>query len=166
MNDKIKYKSGREKWDLQLSAALIDERRLGHIFEHLKIEKIELKTERWLWEQTGNIGIEYADGDKPTGISVTQADCWVHELLRDGETLVYLMFPIDRLKALARAAIRAKRIGVGGDSGQVKIALIALRDILRADDLQRLRITIAPRDATDAARIAAQVGGLLERGLP
>jgi len=31
---------------------------------------------------------------------------------------------------------------------------------------QRLVITIAPRDASDAARIVAQVGGLLERGLP
>src|SRR3954466_13772624 len=107
MSDKIKYNSGREKWDLQLSAALIAERRLGHIFEHMKIEKIELKTETWLWEQTGNIAIEYQDGDKPTGISVTQADCWVHELRRDEETLLYLMFPIDRLKALARGAIRA-----------------------------------------------------------
>lgn len=29
----------------------------------------------------------------------------------------------------------------------------------------RLRITIAPKDAKDAARIVAQIGGLLERGI-
>ena len=47
------------KFDIQLSEALIHERRLGAIFENGKIEKIELKTETWQWEKTGNICIEY-----------------------------------------------------------------------------------------------------------
>jgi hypothetical protein len=43
--------------------------------------------------QTDNIAIEYRCDGKPSGISTTEADFWVHELLRDGQTLVYLMFP-------------------------------------------------------------------------
>ena len=63
-----------EKFDLQLNQALLHERRLGEIFRNQKIEKIELKSETWQWERTGNIAIEYRCDGKPSGISMTQAD--------------------------------------------------------------------------------------------
>jgi hypothetical protein len=129
--DKITYNHDR-KFDLQLSAALIHERRLGDIFAAGKIEKIELKSETWQWEQTGNIAIEFACGGKPSGIATTEADYWVHELRRDDDTLVYLMFPVDRLKALARDAYRRGQYRVGvGDDGRFDVALISLAEILR-----------------------------------
>ena len=109
MREKIAYNSGI-KFDLQLSNALVRERALGEIFEGAKLEKIELKSETWQWEQSGNICIEYANGGKPSGIAATDADLWVHELRRDGETLCWLMFPIERLKQLARQAYAAGRV--------------------------------------------------------
>jgi hypothetical protein len=121
-----------EKFDIQLSAALIHERRLAEIFAAAKIEKIELKTETWQWEQTGNICIEYQCDGKPSGIATTEADYWVHELRREDRTLGYLMFPIDRLKELARGAIKQGRCRTGaGDDGRFTVALIRLRDILQ-----------------------------------
>ena len=130
MSGKITFNADN-KFDIQLSQSLIDERRLAHIFEHLDIHRIELKTEQWQWEQTGNICIEYRANGKPSGIAVTQADCWVHELKRDGETLCYLMFPIDRLKQLARAAFKAgfHRDG-GGAGGRYCNVLIPLKWVL------------------------------------
>jgi hypothetical protein len=120
------------KFDLQLSQALINERRLGEIFRTGRIERVELKSETWQWEQTGNICIEFRCDGKPSGISVTQAGYWVHELLREGETLVYLMFPIERLKRLARAAYRAGYWRTGaGDGGRFDVVLLRLRDILK-----------------------------------
>jgi hypothetical protein len=125
------------KFDLQLSQSLIDERRLADIFEHMDIHKIELKSESWQWEQTRNICIEYArrsfgGPSIPSGIAVTEAGCWVHELKRDGQTLVYLMFPIERLKELARQAHRAGRYReFGGDGGMFSNVLIPLSDILK-----------------------------------
>ena len=120
------------KFDLQLSQALIDERRLADIFEHASIEKIELKSESWQWERTGNIAIEYRRNGQPSGISTTEADVWVHELKRDGETLVYLMFPIERLKALCREAIREGKFRTGGgDGGEFDNVILPLRDILK-----------------------------------
>lgn len=119
------------KFDLQLSEALINERRLRDVFENQKIEKIELKSESYQWELTQNICIEIRQDGKHSGINVTEADMWVHELKRDDKTLVYLMFPIERLKELARAAI--KRGGLrkgGGDGGRFDNVLIRLRDIL------------------------------------
>src|SRR4029077_13721433 len=60
MKDMAKISFNRDaKFDLQLNQALLNERRLGEIFESQKIEKIELKSETWQWERTGNIAIEY-----------------------------------------------------------------------------------------------------------
>jgi hypothetical protein len=119
------------KFDLQLSQALIDERRLAEIFTSMSIEKIELKSESFQWEQTDNICIEYRCDGRPSGISTTEADVWVHELKRDGKTVVYLMFPIDRLKELCRAAIKNGRSRSGaGDGGRFEVVILPLREIL------------------------------------
>jgi hypothetical protein len=121
-----------QKFDLQLDQALIDERRLAEIFEHADIRKTELKSESWQWEQTGNICIEYRQDGRPSGIAATEAGCWVHELKRDGETLCYLMFPIERLKKLAREAYKAgRRKPNAGDGGRFDVVLLRLRDILK-----------------------------------
>lgn len=121
-----------KKFDLQLEQALIDERRLGAIFEHADIHKIELKSESYLWEQTGNICIEYRQDGRPSGIAATEAGVWVHELKRDGETLCYLMFPIERMKHLARKAYKAGfRRSHAGDGGRQDVVLLRLRDILK-----------------------------------
>lgn len=120
------------KFDLQLSDALIAERRLADIFENLDLHKIELKTETWQWEQTQNICIEYRQNGEPSGIAVTGAGCWVHELRRDGQTLCYLMFPIERLKELARRAYAEGRYRKGGgDGGRFCNILIPLSWVLR-----------------------------------
>lgn len=117
-----------KKFDIQLGQAILREHALAAI---LSGGRIELKSETWQWEQTGNICVEYLCDGRPSGIAVTEADVWVHELRRDGP-LVYLMFPIERLKALARDAIRSKRFRVGaGDGGRFTVALIPLKEILR-----------------------------------
>ena len=120
------------KFDLQLDQALIDERRLAEIFEHANIRRIELKSESHQWEKTGNICIEYRQNGNPSGIAATEADLWVHELKRDGETLCYLMFPAERLKKLAREAYKKGRYrSNAGDGGRFDVVLLRLRDILK-----------------------------------
>lgn len=120
------------KFDLQLDQALINERRLAEIFCAAKIEKIELKSETWQWERTGNICIEYRQNGQPSGIAITEADYWVHELKRDGKTLCYLMFPVERLKELARKAYAEGRYREGGgDGGRFCNVLIRLLEILK-----------------------------------
>ena len=127
--NKITFNRDR-KFDLQLDQALVAERRLAEIFAAAKLEKIELKTETWQWEQTGNICIEYRQGGQPSGIAVTEADYWVHELRRDSQTLCYLMFPIERLKARRAYAEGRFREG-GGDGGRFCNVLIPLSWVLR-----------------------------------
>jgi len=133
--DKVAFNAD-EKYDIQFSGALVNERRLAEVFAGLELYRmqgftVELKTETYQWEKHGNLCVEYRRSGKPSGISVTQADFWVHELRRDDQTLVYLMFPIARLKELAREAIRKKRVKLGcGDDGLSDVCFIRLRDIL------------------------------------
>jgi hypothetical protein len=123
------------KFDIQLSAALINERRLGEIFvgeDIKKLETIELKSESHQWEKTGNIAIEFEWNGKPSGIAATEAGWWAHELKRDDGTLGYFMFPDDRLRTLCREAYRrgSYRIGVGDDCLS-SVVLIRIRDLLK-----------------------------------
>jgi hypothetical protein len=129
--EKIKFNSDK-KFDIQLSDALLAEKRLGEIFLSAKIEKIELKTETWQWEQTGNICVEYRWNGQPSGIASTQADYWVHELRRDGETLCYMMFPIKRMKQLAKHFYQIdSRRTKSGDGGKSDVILIPLSEVLK-----------------------------------
>lgn len=121
-----------EKFDLQLSAGLIAERQLGEILEFGSFAtKLEIKCESWQWEQTGNIAIEYQNGDRLSGIAVTEADWWVHILKRKDETLIVLLVPIPRLKDIARRAIREGRHRMGGDGGKYHMAILPLMDLFR-----------------------------------
>ena len=119
------------KFDIQLSRALIDERRLAEVFSAGRLEKIELKTEQWLWQQTGNICVEYARDGQPTGISTTEADFWVHELLaEDGSTVGYFMLPLVRLKELCRGAHKAGRYRHGaGDGARQSVILLSVKEL-------------------------------------
>ena len=44
-------------------------------------QKIEVKSERDMWQRTGNIAIEYESYGKPSGINVTEADYWFHNFV-------------------------------------------------------------------------------------
>lgn len=116
------------KFDIQLGEAVKNEKRLAEVLENAKIE---LKSETWQWEVTGNICIEYESYGKPSGIASTQADFWVHELKRDGETLMYLFLPVERLRMLCREAYKAGRIRVhAGDDKAQKVVLLRISELL------------------------------------
>ena len=72
MSDEKVTFNRNNKFDLQLSASLVRERALGEIFVHaifdgMKPVRIELKSETWQWEKTGNICVEYRQGDFAVG---------------------------------------------------------------------------------------------------
>ena len=47
--------------------------------------KIEVKTERDIWVTTGNVAIEIRCNGKPSGLSTTEANVWIHLLAHKGE---------------------------------------------------------------------------------
>jgi hypothetical protein len=126
MEEKMQFNADN-KFDIQLAQAKKDEMRFG---DRLEGRKFELKTERWLWERTGNIAIEFEQNGRPSGIAVTQADFWCHELARGDETLGYFLFPVPRLKMLVEEAVKWGRWRQGGDRGEYKMAILRINDLL------------------------------------
>jgi len=63
---------------------------------------IEVKAERDIWLDTGNIAIEYSSRGKPSGIAVTEAKHWCQALIKDNEVVAYIVLPTKKLKAITR----------------------------------------------------------------
>jgi len=122
---------GRDaKFDIQLKRA---NRREDTLANQLLSEGIELKSETWQWRQYGNIFIEFASGEgKPSGLAVTEAKHWVHELYADDgeQLLIRLVFRVDRLKEICR---HYHKLGCftkrGGDSGTQHGVLLPIRSL-------------------------------------
>ena len=115
-----------KKFDIQLDAARLHEHVLGDLLAN---GKIELKVETYQWRQTGNICLEFRNRGELSGIAATEADVWVHQLNDDeGKPIVAFMFPIKRVRGLARWA--SERGGVrrgGGDGGYSDNVVVSLK---------------------------------------
>jgi len=116
------------KFDIDLQYGQVREEALSDILQN---EKIEVKTERDKWKETGNIAIEFSCRDKPSGIAVTQAKWWVHVLADGDETYCMLMFPTDKLKKIARHHHADGKVVNGGDDNLSKMVLIPLKEIFK-----------------------------------
>lgn len=74
-----------------------------------------------MWNDTGNVAIEYVSRKKPSGISTSKADVWYYVL---GDILY--MVPIGRLRAyLFEHWDRYRRVN-GGDNNTSKLILLPL----------------------------------------
>ena len=116
-------------FDLQMEEAHKAEGKLRRLLTDL-VGKVELKTERNMWHDTGNIVIEYKSYGKPSGIAATKADYWVHELRsRDDETLVYLMFPTPILRKVCNELMEEGKWRVGGENKKMEMVLVKLEEL-------------------------------------
>ena len=113
------------KSDIDLSKGVQMEETLKEFFEG---KRIEVKSERHIWETTGNHFVEYECRGKPSGIAVTEAEFWALMLIREDETVVMdYIVPIERMKALARKHWKNKT--TGGDDNASKGALVPIDEI-------------------------------------
>ena len=93
--------------------------------------KVEVKTERGLWQDTGNIAIEIRHKNKPSGLSTTDADTWIHLLESDGEIFGGFLLSIPYLKKRAKSllAVDLARIVKGGDNNDSTLLLMPIEHI-------------------------------------
>ena len=70
-------KADRKKFDLDLQYGEVREDKVA---EMLQDKKIEVKSEKDLWQKTGNICIEYESWGKPSGIEATRSEEHTSEL--------------------------------------------------------------------------------------
>ena len=97
-------------------------------------KKFEIKSERDWWQKTGNIAIETECYDKPSGISVTEADYWMHILTDGDEEYCTLVFKVSTVKKLVEK-YKNKSI-YGGDHRKSKFILVPLKELFVLENIK------------------------------
>jgi hypothetical protein len=114
-----------KRFDLDLAYGQVFEKKVADILGN---SKIEVKTEKDKWKQTGNIVIEYESRGKPSGISSTEASYWIHNLAI-GDVLVFsLLLRVSTLRQYIKQ--HNPRTVRGGDDMTSKLYLIKLTDLV------------------------------------
>jgi len=117
-------------FDIDLNFGQIYEEKIKELFEGEG--SIEVKTERDIWADTGNIAIEIRSRGKPSGLSTTEAKWWIQVFTVDGDVKFMLMFRVDNLrKAVKYLYINelAPKIN-GGDDNTSELILVPISTLL------------------------------------
>lgn len=119
----------RKKFDLDLAYGKVREQRIADMFTD---KKVEVKSERDMWVRTGNIAIEYESYGKPSGIAITEADYWFHNLCIGDETFATLVFDVPSLKRIIDNLDYKKTVS-GGDHNASRMYLLNIQKLFSSD---------------------------------
>ena len=122
-------KENRKKFDLDLQYG---EARESKIADMLQNKKIEVKSERDLWQKTGNICIEYQSYGTPSGIDATESDYWFHNLCIGDDEYCTLVFNTATLKKIVKRLDSFKTVS-GGDHKASQMYLLNLQKLFSSD---------------------------------
>ena len=118
----------RKKFDLDLKYGQVREKIVASM---LQDKKIEVKSERGMWLQTGNIAIEYESYGKPSGINATDSDYWFHNLCVGDQVFATLVFETKMLKKIINESINANQVRSvsGGAHNASKMYLMNIQNL-------------------------------------
>ena len=119
----------RKKFDLDLEYGQVREDEVANM---LQDKKIEVKSERDVWQRTGNIAIEYQSWGKPSGIASTEADFWFHNLCVGDDIYATIVFRVDILKKIIDNLDSVRSVS-GGDGNASRMYLLNLQKIFTTD---------------------------------
>ena len=93
--------------------------------------KIEVKTERDKWYDTGNMAIEIKCNGRKSGLAVTKADWWFHIFSKDGQVKGMLCLPVRELKNICNGMQRSNRLRkvMGGDGDRSELLLLPIKEV-------------------------------------
>ncbi len=91
-----------------------------------KMKTAEVKTEKDMWRNTGNICIEYESYGKPSGIEATESDVWIHNLTDKGDFVMGFILPTSTVKKIYKQGRQVS----GGDHNASRIHLLKIRDLV------------------------------------
>lgn len=130
MDDKLKPAvEDRKKFDIDLEYGQVRE---DIVADMLQNKKIEVKSERDVWQRTGNIAIEYQCYGKPSGIAATEADYWFHNLCVGEDIYATVVFKVDILKKIIDNLDSVRSVS-GGDNNASRMYLLNLQKIFTTD---------------------------------
>ena len=128
-------KENRKKFDIDLEYGQVREQLVADM---LQDKKIEVKSERDMWQRTGNIAIEYQSYGKPSGIDATESDYWFHNLCVGEDTFCTLVFNTDSLKKIIKN-LDYKRSVSGGDNNASRMYLLNLQKLFSSDVIKAFK---------------------------
>ena len=130
-----RIKEDRKKFDIDLEYGEIRE---DKIKEMLTGKKIEVKSEKDLWQKSGNICIEYESWGKPSGIRATESDYWFHNLCVGDNEFCTLVFKTDVLRTIVDKLDTFKTVR-GGDHKASKMFLVNLQKLFSSDVIKAFK---------------------------
>jgi hypothetical protein len=128
-------KENRKKFDIDLEYGTIREDKIA---EMLTDKKIEVKSEKDLWQKSGNICIEYESWGKPSGIRATEADYWFHNLCVGDNEFCTLVFKTDVLRTIVEKLDTFKTVS-GGDHKASRMYLLNLQKLFSTDVIKAFK---------------------------
>tara|TARA_R100001460_G_scaffold6992_4_gene18085 strand:+ start:3037 stop:3477 length:441 start_codon:yes stop_codon:yes gene_type:complete len=128
-------KENRKKFDLDLMYGEIREEKIAAM---LTDKKVEVKSERDIWQNTGNICIEYECWGKPSGIRATESDYWFHNLCIGDDEYCTLVFKTDTLKKIVDKLDTFKTVS-GGDGNASRMYLVNLQKLFSTDVIKAFK---------------------------
>ena len=137
MNKLEPNKKDRKKFDIDLEYGKVREKQVADM---LQDKKIEVKSERDVWQKTGNIAIEYECYGKPSGINATESDYWFHNLCIGDETFATIVCDTQSLKRII-SILDSKRSVSGGDNNAARMYLLNLQKLFSSDVIKAFKET-------------------------
>ena len=128
-------KANRKKFDIDLAYGKVREEKIA---EMLTNKKIEVKSEKDMWQKTGNICIEYESWGKPSGIKATEADYWFHNLCVGNNEFCTLVFKTDVLRTIVDKLDTFKTVS-GGDHKASRMFLVNLQKLFSSDVIKAFK---------------------------
>jgi hypothetical protein len=135
MDNLAPSKENRKKFDIDLEYGQVREKQIA---EMLQDKKIEVKSERDMWQRTGNIAIEYQSYGKPSGIDATESDYWFHNLCVGEDTFCTLVFNTESLKKIIKNLDYKKSVS-GGDHKASRMYLLNLQKLFSSDVIKAFK---------------------------
>tara|TARA_Y100000592_G_C5312558_1_gene240873 strand:+ start:135 stop:515 length:381 start_codon:yes stop_codon:yes gene_type:complete len=117
-------------FDIDLDFGKVYEEKIREIFEG--DGSIEVKTERDIWADTGNVAIEIKSRGKPSGISTTEAKWWIHNFTIEGDMKFSMIFKVDKLRKAIKHmyANELASIVKGGDNNTSELVLAPISTLI------------------------------------
>ena len=128
-------KKDRKKFDIDLTYGTIREEKIADMLTN---KKIEVKSEKDLWQNTGNICVEYESYGKPSGIRATESDYWFHNLCVGDNEFCTLVFKTDVLKTIVDKLDTFRTVS-GGDHKASKMFLVNLQKLFSSDVIKAFK---------------------------
>ena len=118
-----------KKFDIDLEFGKIGEDFAEALFSHNTM--VEVKTERDIWKTTGNIAIEIRCKGRPSGLSVTEAENWIHLLSYDGNIEGGFIFKVSQLRDKIKKLHKEKKakMVMGGDFNMSQMVLLPIKEL-------------------------------------